>query len=265
MNRMPHSHPFLSVQRRDRSLPAQPYDTRDELPNSLICKALHRHRGFEFGKELFNYPPEELTREHLPEEELFHIDLSHIYPEDVIVMTTRPAMHDYDEDFTIKKWLEPGNTSLERAILQTWNDYVDWLSRAQVTLTQNVAEHLEKGFENRSCINFRQKCSSFYYKLSRLRGPLRRVLDCENTTAGFLLHLAELWPGGPELIHTFGMNAISTLVLCNQLAEKHNHLLEKTGFFMLELEAQAPIPVRPATLDWTLDWEVKPILKYPLH
>lgn len=134
-----------------------------------------------------------------------------------------------------------------------------------MALNPAVSQHLSAGFENRSRIDFRQKCSSFYYKLSRLREPLRPAEDdCRTATVGFVLHLDELWPGGPGLIHAFGMNAIRTLVLCSHLHHDHTHLLETPGFFMLELEVdgEQQSPPRPQNLDWTLEWKVKTILSY---
>lgn len=264
MKTTPLSYPFLSVQRLSRSSKADPTTPRDVLANDRVCKALHK-LGYGFGEPIINHPPDQLTREHLPESRLLEIDLSHVRPEDVIVATTRPAMHDHDAEIRVKKWLEPGNTTLERMILHRWSDYVDWLSRSDVALNETVSQHLSEGFENRSRINFRQKCSSFYYKLSRLREPLRLAEDdCRNATVGFVLNLAELWPGGPGLVHAFGMSAISTLVLCNHLYHESIRLLETPGFFMLELvvDGEEQRPARPQSLDWTLEWKVKTILSY---
>lgn len=261
----PRSHPFLSVRRLNRSGKADATSPRDPLANDRVCKALNK-LGYGFGEPMYNHPPEKVTREHLPEDQLLEIDLSHVCSEDKIVATTRPAMHDTDADMRVKKWLEPGNTTLERVMLHRWRDYVDWLSRADLALNEAVSQHLNEGFENRSRINFRQKGpASFYYKLSRLREPLRRATgDCETSTVGFVLNLEELWPGGPGLVHAFGMSALSTLVLCNHLYHDHIHLLETPGFFMLELEldGEEQAPERPQNLDWTLEWKVKTILSY---
>ena len=99
-----------------------------------------------------------------------------------------------------------------------------------------------------------------YQTLGELEGKRVAPGILRGCTAGFLLSVEELWPGGPGLKAAWGLNAISTLVWNFLLRDRYSALLEHKGLTVVELQT-ADVPAQPDTYEWSRDWDVTPLME----
>jgi hypothetical protein len=248
----------FALSRHDSDRPLRPFQRRDGVASTLLIGALMR-LGYGYGEPLFNQPPVEP-----PEEDavvpLIPMDLSFVNPGDLILQTTRPPIHDKDDDSM--KQVERGYTGLEQTLFDLWvPNYLSRCSRQQVSLSLSMASHLRQGFEDRASMNFMQRGDLAPYTLlsGRKQGPNRVVSD--NRTAVFLLNEPALWKDGPGYLCAFGLSGVMTMVWAYKLAKQFPHLLTRPGFFVYELEV-GPIPERALNLQWCRDWKLEPVLTH---
>lgn len=248
----------FALSRHDSDRPLRPFQRRDGIASMLLVGALDR-LGYAYGEPLFNQPPVEPPDDPY-EEPLFPFDLSFVRAGDLILQVTRPPIHDLEDESM--KQVERGFTTLEQGLFDLWvPNILSHCSREQIGLSLEMARHLHSGFEDRACMNFMQKGDSAPYTLlsGRKQGPNRVLSD--NRTAVFLLHVRELWKGGPGYLCAFGQSGVMTMVWAYKLAKQHPELLKDPGFYVFELELGA-IPERALDLRWCRDWKLEPILTY---
>jgi hypothetical protein len=208
--------------------------------------------GYEHGEPIFNCPADPGTPD---DGELHPIDVSFVRPGDRLLWTTRPGKD--DPRHLDRKHIQPARTDLEVRVFDAWSRYLEMCPRSTVKLTDAMRRLLPEAFEGRWNIIFKQARGCGYKLLHERRA--RRKPPAGNLTAAYLLHLAELWKGGPGLISAFGMDGTATSGWCYRLARDYSYLLEQPGFAMVEIEME-PVPVRPANLRWALKWTIRTLI-----
>jgi hypothetical protein len=253
---MAQAHPFFYASpRRDYSrlinLAAAP---RDSEANAQLRIALHE-LGYDFGESILNFPPNQCGFDLLPDELLTQVELPFVRRGDVFVKTTRPPLSDALHGD--QKKVEPSNTNVERAIFLHYWRYFRVCSRSYVELTKEAASFLPVGKKNRAAMTFYQQNSSYMHLQAR-NGKRSPRSPHGPRTAGFVLRVKEIWPGGPGLCAAWGLNALSTLAWCSLLRYRCPWMLENPGLTMVELHPTES-PMRPSTYEWTLDWGMTPV------
>lgn len=183
-------------------------------------------------------------------------------PTDVLVLTTRPPLHDDPFD---RKYIKRSGTGLERSILQSVGTHFSVCRRSYVMLSEEMAAKLKQ--TNRGEIEFTMYTGAYY---KRYRTPYTRRRkqhqwerpENPTVTAAFLL-LTRLWENGPSLLNAFGMDGTSTLIWCYRLRTDYAHFLnlETPRFVMAEMVGSL-VPEFPPTLSFARDWQIDILLDY---
>ena len=250
-------HPFQCfLSPRDNKRPLKLFQLRDTAAALELIPAL-QELGFEYGDPILNYPPSDGAQDPSAKNGLLEVDLSFVRPGDLIMLTTRPPLHDLVHGD--RKQIRRGYTDLEERVFAVWRQYLEVCARSHVQLTKPLCREVRQGFESRRDMAFSEGIMAPYRELNALDGSRRRRPP-PRRTAAFLLRVDSMWEGGPGLLGAFGMDGTSTMVWAYRLARDHSELLAEPGFVMAELEGP-PVPPRPSNLRWAMECNIEIILR----
>ena len=243
---MPRVAPFVYFRKyRDQVRVAQHVDGTALLH---LVAAFGAH-GYAFGPPQLNHPKPDfngLVREHAARP---------LASDDVIVSATRVEL---GEDNGCRKRVLRGNTTLESHIERAWSRVLLVSDRRQIATRPSVERYFEAGRASRRNVEF-FVADHARYKAFPSDGRAR--VPSPAPTAGYLLRVRELFPGGPGYCGAFGMNSSTGLVWSALLLTRFPELVEKEGFFMAEM--RGTIPDRPFDLSFVEDWDCEIVLKAP--
>lgn len=222
-----------------------------------VAGALER-AGYMLGEMFFNYPPPDAG---LPA--LLPIDVSRVKPNDLILTATRLETEPADSEIRCRKQVQRGHTSLEQHIETAWSPFIDISERLRVLVQAKLASCFAQPYSNRFFIRFSEAEGAPYKKL---QDATRRKVDKHppNATAGYVLRLRELWPGGPGYLGFFGLDSTTALLLAHILRHRHSELLLEEGFAIVELSGASGVPDREPDMRWADDWHSEIILRAPV-
>jgi hypothetical protein len=215
---------------------------------------------------------------HKPREEDASETFRRLTTKDIIVLPTRPPLHDKGEGQP-RRHLRPSSTALERAIHEPFHVLFRRCARNSVALAEEPARLLGPEKKNRRTTTYYQytrnglEVTWAFYKTLEGRKP---TAARDRTTAVFLVFVPQLWKDGPALLSAFGMGANETLLWCHLLRTRMNHLLVEIlsspvpRFVMCELTTAVTWTSEPlrAPLDLlTLSaaaahWDIEPAIDY---
>jgi hypothetical protein len=215
---------------------------------------------------------------HKPREEDATVTFQRLSTKDVIVLPTRPPLHDKGEGQP-RRHLRPSSTALERAIHAPFHLLFRRCARNSVALADEPARLLDPEKKNRRTTTYYQytrnglEVTWAFYKTLEGRKP---TASRDRTTAVFLVFVPQIWKEGPALVSAFGMGANETLLWCHLLRTRMNHLLVDVlrspvpRFLMCELTTSTTWTSEPlrAPLDLlTLSaaaahWDVEPAIDW---
>ncbi len=224
----------------------------------IVAGALER-AGYMLGEMFFNYPPADYG---LPA--LLPIDVSRVGPNDLILTSTRLETEPADSEIRCRKQVQRGHTTLEQDIEIAWSLFIDISERLRVMVQPKLASLFAEDYANRFFIRFSEAEGAPYKKL---QDATHRRIDKHppNATAGYVLRLRELWPGGPGYLGFFGLDSTTALLLAYILRHRHSELLLEEGFAIVELSGGARVPDREPDMRWANDWRSEIILRAPAH
>lgn len=212
--------------------------------------------GFVPGELLLNTPPASRKSRALAQ-----VDRSGIEPDDVIVMATRPPIHDQRQGD--RKQVRRGHTDLENHIFEVWSYFLERCTRSHIWLQQSSLPHLEDGFEGMAAMDFRVRGGAWLRQTNALDGDGPQRVEGDRDHVCFLLRLDELWEGGPGFVGAFGMNGVSTLAWAYRLGSDLAHFLETPQFLMVRMVTDK-VPARVTRMSWANDWPVDVALRQPI-
>jgi len=242
---------YYAVDRKDREI--RPFQTRDAEASLFLMDALIR-RGYRFADSFLNSPS--------PGPDLVDVDVDHVRETDLIVLVTRPPMHDrLLED---RKEIPRSHTTLEDRLFKgPLAEHFEICARSQLKLTASTAA-ISPEIAKRSTMLFRQHGGAMY---DSYRAPdaadWTHFERRQRLTAAFLVYCEHAWPGGPAFLAAFGMGGTETLVWCRALATRFSDLLCTTSFAMAELRATSG-PGRPESTGFAESWQVEILGAAPL-
>jgi hypothetical protein len=217
------------------------HSPRDPLAAMEIVDALV-DEGFRYGGPRFNVEPAE---EPPPGAPLRSMDVHDLGPDDLILVVTRPPQDDDEEDSRLQ--VARGWTDVEAHILSRTRLLFTKLSRGKIIVADGVRELLPERCADRGRIQFQLTWPPRYLSM-RADGQHRsRLPKDENRTAGYLIRMDELWPGGPGLLVAFSLAGDTTLVWAHCLRTRFPELLRRRGFVIGELSIPSGSP-RPTSL-----------------
>lgn len=245
---------FLSP--RDATRGVKAFQRRDDAAALQILSALVEH-GYEPGESILNPPPgKDVSRKIL-----LQVDLKQVRSEDLILLTTRPPMHDRHQGD--RKQVKRGFTDLEACIFNVCGQFIEKSSRSHIVLADSVSRHLTTGFEGLAEMKFLEAQGAPFRALNAHDGNGWRPQPGPRTTATFLLHVDSLWEGGPGLLCAFGVDGLATLGWSYRLRHGLAHLLEGNRFVVARV-ALGDVPSQATSLDWAEDWKVDIALDHKL-
>ncbi len=248
-------HPVsCQLARHAKERPLKLHQRRDLCALSELEFAL-LERGFRHGEPIFNQSPPDW-----PADRSFEMDLPPLAHGDRLLQCMRLPINDLEEG--PKRKIALANTTLEKIFFAASKPYIDWSSRTHMRISPGLQALIRPGFEDRREMSFRQKgWGAPYYELNALDGRGWRKHKGPRRTALFLIHVESLWKDGPGYLCAFGMDGCTTVVWAYRLARDFQHLLDKPGFVLAELEL-GEIPAHATDLRFCMDWKIEPLLVY---
>ena len=221
-----------------------------------VAGALER-AGFMLGNMFFHYPPPEQGAPGL-----LPIDVSRVGPNDLILTATRLETEPPDSEVRCRKQVQRGHTNLEQVIEAKWRGYIDISERLRVVVRPRLAKRFDQAHANRFHIRFSEGEGAHY---KRLMDSALRSIDKNPpyATAGYVLRLRELWPGGPGYLGFFGLDGTAALLFSDVLRRRHTDLLHEEGFAIVELTGPGAVPEREPDMRWASNWRSEVILRAP--
>jgi hypothetical protein len=157
---------------------------------------------------------------------------------DLVLVTTRLPANERcpegdDEKWYARKPVISGNNWLGTKILECSRDFVGWCNRKYVLLTPVGASCLAPEFRNRASAHFHSNDDATYEQVSidvsgsngQLVHPKHiawhrwKANESGVSTAGYILHLKQLWPDGPGCLMMFGMSGETTYGFVSAVTE----------------------------------------------
>jgi hypothetical protein len=212
-----------------------------------------------YERSVLNFPGEE--------DKGIKIDLSSFNGSDLIVITTRPPLHDEKEAKRI-----PRSYSTLEDVIFTYleSNFFRNCTRAQITLTGKLRKKFPKDETWKTNLEFREKKWPNYHPGTYLTSSSKDIpKESVNRTALYFLYVDRIadWPTpeSPGLLLLFGLGGLDTLVWAYSLRTRFPELLnlQSPRFLMAEMEKQ-DLPTPPMNLSFSDEWLIETIVDIPL-
>jgi hypothetical protein len=210
-------------------------------------------RGYEYGGLVLNLPPGESGK-------VYDVDVSFLTSSDLLVVNTRPPLHDVEEED--KKRVATSSTNLEEKLFDAVKSYLVKCARSRVKLSETMAGQLSEGYRDRAHIWFHEYTDGSYIKYRGLHDKAWQTPSGPDRTAFYLIRIPEIWEGGPGLLVAFGMSGTETLVWSYLLRTRFPDWVLSYEFLIAEA-VPGILPQQPSDLSFADSWEVTPILQLP--
>lgn len=213
---------------------------------------LLNQQGYRYEGLLLNPPSNK--REDAPV-----VDTSFLSANDLIVLTTRPPLHDLEAGD--KRSIRRSYTNLEELIFAAIKPkHLAYSARSRIVLSESIAQKLKPDFKDKADIVFHSSVGSSYLRYRRSEDEAyhnhpRR----DKRTAVYLIQVPAIWPDGPKLLVSFAMAGTETLIWNHLLRTRFSEWLDSYEFLMAELILR-PVPQKPVDLLFAADWELTPML-----
>ena len=216
-----------------------------------LLPLLNQH-GYQYEGLLLNPPSNK--REEAPV-----VDISFLSTDDLIVLTTRPPLHDLK--VRDKRLIRRSYTNLEELIFAAIKPkYLTRSARSRIVLSESIAQKLKPEFKNKADIVFHSSVSSSYLRYRKSEDePYHNHPGRDERTAVYLIQVPAVWPNGPKLLVSFAMAGTETLVWNHLLRTRFSDWLDAYEFLIAEV-VLGPVPEKPVDLSFAKDWEVTPML-----
>ena len=229
--------------RKDRE--CQPFRIRDTPAAHRIGDALMA-LGYRYTDAVINWPSSG--------ESIIPFDCSCFRETDLLLLTTRPPMHDH-----LIPTRRKGRRSWTQLEENLFNDplgrWIERSTRPEMILTPTAAA-ISAEIAKRQSMLFRTHFGAMYQAYgSPITDEWQRFKTAPPLTVAFLVYAEHAWPGGPGFLAAFGLDPMSTLAWSWQLATRFPHLLCSTPFAMAEMKIVSP-KEPPTWLSFTSAWDV---------
>jgi hypothetical protein len=190
-----------------RRFESQIHKTRDGLALAELGPLLYRG-GYTYGGTILNVP--EKVQQQLATEGRLYANKVQIGSADLVLLATRPALDDEDDD---ERPLLRSNCTVEMAVFAALRRFFATCDRAEVILSAEIV--LEKRNEHLRAIHFRQNQGGRIRFFDTPTGELEPTDP--QLTVGYLVGVPNVMEVGARLVAIFGMGGTETLWLCHLL------------------------------------------------
>ena len=199
--------------------------------------------GYKFGTTIHFYPDDERKLSEFPA----------LGAGDVLVLATRPPLHDRKAIKVRRKVILTAKTELEASLFAELSKHLEYCTRKHVRLTRHGAARLRPEFARKwRWLEF------FEYTSSDIKWHLvdpEPVKPPKNhhSTVAFFLRVNQVRGLKCSFIASFGMDGYGTLVWNRIIRKQFPHWLTQEGFIMAELVFKQKIPPAPLTPEFVDD------------
>jgi hypothetical protein len=199
--------------------------------------------GYEYGTTIYLYPDDERELSAFPV----------LRPSDLLVLSTRPPLHDQRGIIPTRKVIHAANVEFEVALFDVLAQYFAYCTRKHVELTKEGASRLRVE-------NPRQWAHVEVYEYSGAMiqwhyvgpEPVKPAAGRRSTIA-FFLRVNQIPVLNCDFIASFGMDGYGTLIWNRIIRQQHPEWLAKPGFVMAELIFKTDLPEKPLTPEFVDD------------
>lgn len=239
---------FHEPGRADRDLPL--HHLRDADAALFIAPVLS-DKGFRYSGLILNVPS--LPRRS-PANGLISVDDSvpPLGPDDLLVLTTRPPLHDWDEGN--RSQVDRSYNTLEDRVLKPLRRVFERCSRVHVKLSRDVAGEsvLSAKYAN---VKFGDGQGAPLQRHQPLGHSKWSRPSDKQLTLFYLVYISALWPSGPQLLTAFGMGGLQTLVWGYRLGRDYGNHVTTREFLIAEAVQTVP-PLAPLTMNFADEWAI---------
>lgn len=227
-----------------------PHQLRDGDAFAQLSEVMHS-KGYQYGGLVLNYPADDPPK-------IRQIDTSFLRSSDILVLTTRPPLHDTELD---RNPVLRSYTSLEVDIVNLLEQHFDVCSRSIVKLNKSLAFKLPKQFANRADIQFTHYRGASYKSLKRHGAKHREDRKYPNLTSLYFIFTREIWQNGPRVLCAFGVSGTDSLIWSYLLRTKFRHevTLDRPKIIMVEIKT-GKIPKQADSLSFADAWQTEVLL-----
>jgi hypothetical protein len=218
------------------------FKDRDGVAFCELASAFYKI-GYDFGTTIHFYPDDERKLSEFPK----------FQPQDVLVLATRPPLHDKVAMKRRRKVIHAARTELEAALFAELSKHLEYCTRKHVELTKQSANRLRSDAGSKW-----QSLELFEYTNAEIKmhyvGP-EPVKPPKNhhSTVAFFLRANAVRGLNCNFIASFGMDGYGTLIWNRIIRKQFPHWLDQPGFIMAELVFKQPIPPKPLTPEFIDD------------
>jgi hypothetical protein len=209
----------------------------DELTAGLPAK------GFRYGTTIQFYPADERPATDLP---AFRAG-------DLLVLTTRPPVHDGVTIAPPRKIIRRAKSVLEDAVFAELLKSFRFCTRKNVQLTGRAKARLRHDPDRWESLEFHEYSPTADI-LSHHVGPVEVPRPrLPTTTVAFLVRTTTMKGFPCSLLASFGLAGYTTLIWNRIVRVRYPEWIDRPGFVMAELIFRKPIPERPLTPEFADD------------
>lgn len=216
-------------------------------------------RGYVFDSFIFNYASE-------PSLPAVEPGLDFLRPEDLLMLTTRPPLH--DDVRPSRKHVPQSGSRFERRIFDAIGGYLSICSRTHVRLQPGLVQGRERrqgagihamGADFTFCQNCDARLRAWTTLAARERARrLRHHSDYRSL--GWFIHIPQVEGIGCGLIVSFGMGSFENLVWSRIVRTRFDRWFDAPVFAMAEMDLNK-VPADPATLHFADDIPVRVLME----
>ena len=200
-------------------------------------------------------------------------DLSFVRSGDLLVMVTRPPLHDLQVQN--RKYVPRSGTRLEQQIFGAVSRFLEICSRTHLRLQEEVVKAWEQGMgsaplgeriQTPADFKFCQNCDARLKSLNTLDLASRaRRLDYgrDYRSIGCFIHVPFIEEFGCRLIVSFGMAGMENLIWNRIVRTRYDRWLKEPVFALAEMNLNR-IPKEPVTLNFVDEIPVKVLVEIPV-
>lgn len=191
-----------------RRFESQIHKTRDGVAITELSPLLYE-AGYTYGGTILNVPED--VRKTLNKKGRVKATQVNIGCSDVILLATRPALDDVDDED--ERPLRRSGSDLEHEMFRALRLFFQTIDRSEAILSEHV--DLTEADSRLRAVNFRIRQGGRILSYDTAEGEIEP--DDPQLTVGYVAAMPQIFPDGPRLLAAFGMGGTETLWLCHLL------------------------------------------------
>lgn len=212
------------------------FKCRDGVAGFELAAALFE-AGYRYGTTVYLYPDDDRKLTDFPA----------FQPSDILVLTTRPPLHDQAALIPSRKVIHAAKTELEAVLFAALGEYFEFCTRKHMVLTKRGADCLRVEQPQKwAHVELYEYCGAEILKHHVGPEVLKR-LENRRSSIAFFFRANRLPRINCDFVASFGMDGFGTLIWNRIIRTRFPEWLTSPRFVMAELIYKQPFPDKPIT------------------